>query len=161
MEDPSMHAETGLMQSKVIYETHSTQPCATARASLPTYRNQVQFCTSFNYSCFKCDKPTNAMHAHKYVHDLPSAVPQPQLLLEMCHSSQDGGEKAVQVQDQHCAGDQERQCHRHHVDARDNEQCRSDTAPAMIPVLYGVNEQCVGETFIAPVLMFNHIAVFK
>ena len=49
------------------------KPCATGH-NLPTYRNQVQFCTNFNFPCLKCEQAWRCDAMHKYVRDLPACV---------------------------------------------------------------------------------------
>ena len=46
------------------------------------------------------------------VHELPAVVPQPQPVLEMCHSFQNGGGHVAEVRDVHCAGAHDQQHHR-------------------------------------------------
>jgi len=85
--------------SQVIYLTHST--CASARAQL--YQPTGTTLYKFNFPTFECGK---VCPCHS---ELPALDPQPQPVLEMHHSSQNGWGQAVHVRQLHPAGDQEQQ----------------------------------------------------
>ena len=52
---PKYSKKTGLMQSIVINETHSTEPNATTPAQdLSTYKHKVKFSTNSNFPFLKC-----------------------------------------------------------------------------------------------------------
>jgi len=78
------------MQSQVNNETHSIQPCATARApSTNLEPTEIRY-NSVQVLIFPARR--SLILVHKCVDELSAAVPQPQLMLEMRHYLRDGGE---------------------------------------------------------------------
>ena len=117
---PKYAKKTGLMQSQVINETHSTEPSATARAqNLPTYQHKVQISTNNNFPCLKCEQACRS----KYVCDpsVPAVVPQPRCVPGIPHCSRDVGGRGqeARIQDLHRAGAHEQQHICAHVAVRE------------------------------------------
>jgi len=84
--------ETLRDSQQVIIETHSSQPCATARAQVPTNLQKpgTIFVHVVIFPALSVRQLADAMHI-KCEHELPGVVPQHQLVCEMPHLSQDGG----------------------------------------------------------------------
>jgi len=77
-------------KSQVIYLTHSIRASARAQLYQPTGTTLYKF----NFPTFECGKVCRC-HSHN-VYELPALDPQPQPVLEMCHSPRDGCGQAVQ-----------------------------------------------------------------
>ena len=75
------------------------------------------------------------------MHEIPAVVPQPQPVLEMCHSFQNGGGHVAEVRDVHRAGAHDRQHHR--VDGCTLRCDDHGVAVAVFPTYMGVYVTCV------------------